>query len=99
VLAHWRCLVLRLLISLLSPAAAKARRTAKSRATHDIADVVALASPTDKTAMMSFDGKRYSVLPEDTSRTLQLVVNDAEVRLLDGERVGSAAKGMRATPL
>jgi transposase len=43
--------------------------------------------PADKTAFVSFDGNRYSVLPEAAHRMLRLVATDVDVRLLDGERV------------
>ncbi|WP_437646516.1 IS21 family transposase [Sorangium sp. So ce362] len=54
--------------------------------------------PADKTAFVSFDGNRYSVLPEAADRTLRLVATDVEVRLLDegrvvGQHARSWAKG------
>lgn len=42
--------------------------------------------PADKTALVSFDTNRYSVPPEAANRTLTLVANDVEVRLLDRDR-------------
>lgn len=42
--------------------------------------------PADKTALVSFDTNRYSVPPEAANRTLTLVANDVEVRLLDHGR-------------
>ena len=38
--------------------------------------------PADKTALVSFDTNRYSVPPEAANRTLTLVADDREVRLL-----------------
>jgi len=46
--------------------------------------------PADKTAFVSFDKNRYSVLPEAADRMLRLVATDIEVRLLDGDRVVGA---------
>jgi len=46
--------------------------------------------PADKTAFVSFDGNRYSVLPDAANRMLRLVATDVEVRLLDGSRVVAA---------
>lgn len=43
--------------------------------------------PADKTALVTFDTNRYSVPPEAANRTLTLVANDVEVRLLDRDRV------------
>jgi transposase len=45
------------------------------------------SAPADKTAFVSFDSNRYSVLPDAADRMLRLVASDVEVRLLDGERV------------
>jgi len=41
----------------------------------------------DKTALVSFDTNRYSVPPEGAQRSLTLVADDREVRLLDRDRV------------
>ena len=41
----------------------------------------------DKTALVTFDTNRYSVPPEHVERTLTLVANDREVRLLSGSDV------------
>jgi len=41
----------------------------------------------DKTAFVTFDTNRYSVLPEAADRQLTLVANDREVRLCEGEAV------------
>jgi hypothetical protein len=41
----------------------------------------------DKTALVTFDTNRYSVPPELVERTLTLVANDREVRLLSGSDV------------
>lgn len=46
--------------------------------------------PADKTAFVAFDGNRYSVEPDAANRILGLVADDAEVRLLDGDRVVGA---------
>lgn len=43
--------------------------------------------PADKTAFVSFDGNRYSVLHDAANRILRLVATDVEVRLLDVDRV------------
>jgi len=41
----------------------------------------------DKTALVTFDTNRYSVPPEAAHRTLMLVANDRELRLLDQDKL------------
>ena len=48
---------------------------------------VVTSVPADKTAFISFDGNRYSVLPDAADRVLTLVATDVEVRLVDHGRV------------
>jgi len=48
---------------------------------------VVTSVPADKTAFISFDSNRYSVQHDAANRVLRLVATDAEVRLLDHDRV------------